>query len=137
MADCIFCKIVTGDIPSTKVYEDDNFLAFLDIAPITPGHTLVIPKEHVTDTLDMDENTLKELAVRVKKIAHAIVDGLDVKALNIGVNNGADAGQVVFHAHWHLIPRRPNDGLKLWPGGGYRDQEEVQSTAEAIRNQLQ
>ncbi|MBJ8325110.1 HIT family protein [Streptococcus pacificus] len=105
MEDCIFCKIVSGDIPSSKVYEDDDVLAFLDITQATDGHTLVIPKKHVRNVLEMDEETAETVFSRVPKLARAIKTAMGAQGLNIINNNEKAAGQTVFHAHIHLLPR--------------------------------
>lgn len=103
--DCIFCKIIDGEIPSAKVYEDDHVYAFLDMSQVTTGHTLVIPKEHTKDIYDMSPDVASELFARVPKIANAIQIAYNPVGLNILNNNGEFAGQTVFHLHLHLIPR--------------------------------
>ncbi|VTS42722.1 HIT-family protein [Streptococcus porcinus] len=114
MNDCIFCKIINGDIPSSKVYEDDNVLAFLDISQATPGHTLLIPKEHVRNVLDMSAETARKTFAHLPKLARAIQKATDATAMNIVNNNEELAGQTVFHAHIHLVPRySENDGLSI------------------------
>lgn len=114
MTDCIFCKIVAGEIPSFKVYEDDQVLAFLDITQVTPGHTLVIPKEHVRNVLEMKADAAAQLFSCVPKLARQLTDKLGARGLNILNNNEALAGQTVFHAHIHLLPRfGEDDGLRL------------------------
>ncbi len=102
---CIFCKIVEGEVPAHKVYEDDDFLAFLDANPKSEGHTLVIPKEHYEDIFDIPEDVLRGLIGRVKKVAEMIV-GSDLKPDGFWLrqSNGKAAGQVVFHFHIHIIP---------------------------------
>ncbi|MBI2607511.1 MAG: HIT family protein [Candidatus Doudnabacteria bacterium] len=115
MQDCIFCKIVEGSIPSNKVYEDDQVLAFLDIRPVSKGHTLVIPKKHSQDLLDTDDETLQHLLLAAKKVSRAVVKATGAQGFNLGVNNGKDSGQEVMHLHFHIIPRYVNDGLSPWP----------------------
>lgn len=106
MTNCIFCKIITNEIPSAKVYEDEKVFAFLDLSQTTPGHTLVIPKNHVQDIFEMDAETASDLFARIPKIASAIEKAFpDMKGLNIVNNNKELAYQTVFHAHVHLIPR--------------------------------
>ena len=117
--DCIFCKIIAGVIPSFKVYEDENVLAFLDIAPVNPGHTLIVPKKHFTNLEEIPEGELCKLAIAIKKIGKAVKDGLGVEGYNVMENNDPIAGQIVPHLHFHVIPRRSGDGLKLWPQGKY------------------
>lgn len=111
--DCIFCKIVNGEIPSAKVYEDKDVYAFLDISQVTKGHTLVVPKEHCQDIYHTNPNVAEKLFSRVPKIASAIKAAYDPIGLNTLNNNGEPAGQSVFHLHIHLIPRYgENDGFR-------------------------
>ena len=112
MSDCIFCKLIAGEIPSSKIYEDEKVLAFLDISQTTKGHTLVIPKEHVRNMLEMSDQTAADVFARLPKLARAIKTATGAKGLNILNNNEEVAGQTVFHAHIHIIPR-------------YSDQDEV------------
>lgn len=123
MENCIFCKIVAGEIPSQKVYEDENTMAFLDIAPVNYGHTLIIPKKHYKNLEEIDENTLVQVIKTVKKVGQAIKKGMDVKGYNVMENNDPVAGQVVPHIHFHIIPRLESDGLKSWENGKYGDGE--------------
>lgn len=114
MDNCIFCKIIAGDIPSSKVYEDDQVMAFLDLSQTTKGHTLLIPKKHVRNVLEMDENTAQELFARLPKLARALQKATGAIGMNIINNNEEIAGQSVFHAHVHLVPRyNENDGIKI------------------------
>jgi len=133
--NCLFCKIIAGEIPAEKVYEDADTLAFLDIRPVNPGHTLVIPKEHYENVFDAPEAVWTKVAQSVKKVAHAIQEGLPVGDLNIAMNNGAHAGQVVFHAHVHIMPRHEGDGFELWHGTAYQDGQ-AKVVAEKIRKAL-
>lgn len=123
MEDCIFCKIVKGEIPCSKVYEDENIFAFLDIAPVHKGHTLVIPKKHFETILDIPEQELKELILAVKKVAIAVEKGVDADGFVVTMSNKKAAGQVVPHAHFHIIPRFEDDGLKHWPKIEYKEGE--------------
>lgn len=114
MSDCIFCQIVSGQIPSSKVYEDEEVLAFLDITQVTKGHTLVIPKKHYRNMLEMDAEAASSLFARVPKIAQQLREKLGASGVNIINNNEEAAGQTVFHTHVHLLPRfDESDGLKL------------------------
>ncbi|HGN4150985.1 TPA: HIT family protein [Streptococcus pyogenes] len=114
MDNCIFCSIIQGDIPSSKVYEDEQVLAFLDISQTTKGHTLVIPKQHVRNLLEMTAETASHLFARIPKIARAIQSATGATAMNIINNNEALAGQTVFHAHVHLVPRyNEEDGISI------------------------
>ncbi|ADH99986.1 HIT family protein [Salisediminibacterium selenitireducens] len=103
--NCIFCKIIQGDIPGAKVYEDDHVLAFLDISQVTKGHTLVIPKQHEESIFELSEETARNLFAAVPKVSGALKAAFDPKGLNILNNNGEFAGQSVFHYHLHLLPR--------------------------------
>ncbi|WP_105955910.1 HIT family protein [Apilactobacillus quenuiae] len=115
MNDCIFCKIVNNEIPNYTVYEDDIVKAFLDISQTTPGHTLVVPKKHVSDIYEYDDKMAEQVFARVPKIARAIKNSApDIKGMNIINNNGKIASQSVFHSHFHLIPRySEDDGFEL------------------------
>ena len=113
-ASCIFCKIIAGEIPCHRIYEDENYLAFLDISPISPGHSLVIPKNHSTDLLHARAQDRSGLLEIVAMVAPKILRVVGASAFNIGINTGKDSGQVVFHTHVHIIPRSPKDGLKSW-----------------------
>lgn len=106
MTECIFCKIISGEIPSSKVYEDEKVLAFLDITQVTLGHTLVIPKEHVENLFEYDEELASEVFARIPKISRALRKAFpDMQGLNLMNNNGEVAYQSVFHSHIHLLPR--------------------------------
>lgn len=133
MSDCIFCKIRDGQLPSAKIYEDDELLAFLDITPINPGHTLVIPKQHYVDIRDMPEALIGSLFAKSKEIAKAVIAGVGADSFNIGMNNGKGAGQVVFHAHAHIMPRFPNDGHSLWEGKPYAEGEREKTQQKIMR----
>ncbi|MBI4054022.1 MAG: HIT family protein [Candidatus Doudnabacteria bacterium] len=134
--NCIFCKIIRGEVPSTKVYEDEKIIAFLDIRPITEGHTLVVPKAHTSGLLDTPGQTLAELVFAAQKIGQALVTSLGAEGFNLTCNNGKASGQVVFHLHFHLIPRRASDGLSSWPHREYA-LGEAEKMAEKIKSALQ
>ncbi|MBI2627590.1 HIT family protein [Candidatus Nomurabacteria bacterium] len=116
MSDCIFCKIVKGEIPCQKVYEDKTTLAFLDITPVNIGHSLVIPRKHYINIYETPEEILLDMMKTVKKISHAIKEGLNADGINVTINNDPAAGQAVFHSHIHVIPRIANDGFGSWHG---------------------
>ncbi len=107
--DCLFCKIISGEIPSYKIYEDDIAYAFLDIYPTSEGHTIVLPKKHFRRFTEMSEEDVSSLFVSVSRVARAVEKALEVPGSNIGLNNGEVAGQSVPHVHVHIIPRREND----------------------------
>lgn len=114
MENCIFCQIIAGEIPSSKIYEDDQVLAFLDISQTTKGHTLVVPKTHARNTLEMTEESAAQLFSRIPKIARAVQSATQAKGMNIIANNEEIAGQTVFHTHIHLVPRfDENDGIAI------------------------
>jgi len=110
--DCILCKIIDGEIPSYKIFEDDKVLAFLDISQGTKGHTLLIPKKHVRNVYELDETTAADIFKVVPKIARALKEAFNPIGINI-VNNNEKPLQEVFHYHIHLIPRYENDGMIL------------------------
>ena len=131
MEDCIFCKIVGGELPSYKVYENNKALAFLDIRPVNYGHTLVIPKEHHENLIDTPDDLLCEIITVVKRLAPAVKKAVGLKAHNVVVNTGEDAGQVVFHTHFHIIPRFKGDGY-----GKFRVEPYKESEAEKILKKI-
>ena len=113
--DCIFCKLANGDIPTNTVYEDDDFRVFLDAAPATRGHCLIVPKDHFNDLEDLDDTTAAKVLPLARKIMKMLKDKLGWEGFNLVQNNRELAGQSVFHFHMHLIPRYKNDGQKiLW-----------------------
>ncbi|MFA5155618.1 MAG: HIT family protein [Patescibacteria group bacterium] len=120
---CIFCQIVKGEIPSYKVYEDDKFLAFLDIYPVSPGHTLVITKEHYQNLEAVPETELAELAIRIKRIGKLLKDKLGIAGYNVSENNDPVAGQEIPHLHFHVIPRSAGDGREPWAKISYQPGE--------------
>lgn len=132
MTDCVFCKIVKGEIPADKVYEDENFLGFLDITPVNPGHVLLIPKAHYENLYDLPDEVLSKMAPLVKKLAIAVKNGVNADGINIGMNNERPAGQLVNHAHFHIMPRFSNDNYRHWHGTPYKNSE-AQQVAEKIK----
>jgi len=132
MNDCLFCKIVAGDIPCEKIYEDEDTFAFLDIHPINRGHALVIPKIHAENIYDIPREDFCNLMETVRQLAPAVKDAVNADGINIGMNNDGAAGQLVFHAHIHIIPRFVSDGHRHWHGTPYQNGE-IRMVAEAIR----
>lgn len=133
--DCIFCKIVAGEIPCAKVYEDSDVLVFLDVIPNTIGHALVIPKTHAENVFDIEDTLLQKVMVTGKHLAMQMKKALGATAINLSSNNGKQAGQVVPHFHLHVIPRYENDGLQMY---GPRPQhkpsfEELKELAERLK----
>ncbi len=131
--DCLFCKIITKEIPSTSVYEDEDVYAFLDIHPNNPGHALVVPKKHCQGFLDCDPSTVTKWILATQKIAQAMSKGLALEGLNLQQNEGEVAGQIIRHLHIHIIPRYANDKLKHWPGKAYATPQEAEMIAKKIR----
>jgi len=131
--DCIFCKIIDGTIPSEKVYEDDKVVAILDINPVTPGHTLVLPREHSKDFLATPAALLADVMPRVQAIAAQVMKATKADGFAMVVFNGPAAGQEVFHLHVHIIPRKKGDGVRMgWPKTQYADGE-MSKLAQKIR----
>lgn len=134
MSDCLFCKIINGEIPSTKVYEDEHVYAFMDIMPVAKGHTLIIPKQHCKDLFEMPEDVASNLYKAAPKVANAIKAAFNPIGLNTINNNGAAAGQTVFHFHLHLIPRYNGDeGLNVQWNAQKADISEVIAHGEQIK----
>jgi histidine triad (HIT) family protein len=134
--DCVFCKIVAGQIPVTKIYEDEFVLSFLDIGPISDGHTLVIPKQHFERLHNCPSELLGQICSRLGKIAKAVIAGMDSDGYNVLCNNGVAAGQLVEHLHFHIIPRNTNDGLfNRWPCYKYQ-KGKIEAIAAKIRKNL-
>ncbi len=135
--DCIFCKIVLGEIPCTKVFEDEAMLAFMDIAPLNKGHLLLIPKQHIGNILDINEEIYGRLFSVIRRLAKAVEGGLNPDGMNVMQLNGKAAGQVVPHLHIHIVPRWVGDGLTIsdWePVMG--DMKDISATAETIKSKL-
>ena len=132
--DCIFCKIIAGDIPSHKVYEDDKVLAFFDILPISQGHTIVVPKKHVPDVEGLSDEEISAMSVAIKKIGKAVIDGLEVKGYSVFLDNKSAANQHVPHVHFHLVPRVEGDGLERWPQSGYGEGEAEHCLKQVIEH---
>lgn len=130
--DCIFCKIVAGEIPSHKVYEDDSALAFLDIAPSSRGHTLVVPRVHAQSLYDISAHSLAATTAATQAVAHILRSKLQPDGLNVFQNNGAAAGQEVFHYHVHLVPRRAGERTSLG-GRGATDHAALAALAAELR----
>jgi len=116
MNKTIFEKIIDKEIPAEIVYEDDDFIAFLDIKPVSLGHTLLVPKIACENIFEIDSNSADKLGHIMKKVSLAVKSGSDALGINIIANNGEAAGQEIFHLHFHIIPRFENDGLESWHG---------------------
>jgi histidine triad (HIT) family protein len=138
MPECIFCKIVKGEIPCAKIMEDDRVLSFVDINPINPGHALVIPKKHCHTLFDMDPEDLQACILAAQKVGRAVHRSVGAEGVNLVQNNYRAAGQLIDHAHFHLIPRHEGDGfLTSWPGKPYAPgglDAHLQKIVDALRD---
>ena len=129
MAPNIFSQIISGDIPATIVYEDDVVVAFLDNNPVHPGHTLVVPREPVVNIFDADSATIAHMATVAQRIAVALQEVVDADGVNLHMNNGAAAGQEVFHAHMHVVPRYTDDNSYQTPKKITYDDTDIDAVA--------
>ena len=136
MSDCVFCKIVAGQIPSTRVYEDAAVLAFMDIGQVNPGHVLVAAKKHAANLFELDIDQAAAIARASWTIARAVKAAFGPEGLSVYQANGKAAGQTVFHYHVHLVPRRDGDGMALsWPVKN-PPREQLEDYAAKIRGRL-
>jgi histidine triad (HIT) family protein len=134
--NCIFCKIIGKEIPSTTLYEDEDFCVIMDISPASKGHAILLAKKHVPNIYELDENLASKALVVVSKVAKAMKEELRCDGLNILQNNGEAAGQTVFHFHIHLIPRYKDDQVNItWKQGKYGEGEAA-ALADGIRKRL-
>lgn len=134
--DCLFCNIAAGEIPSTTLYEDDDFRVFFDINPASKGHCLIIPKQHADNIFDLDGTTAASLFTLATKVARALNTQLNCEGLNLVQNNGTIAGQTVFHFHLHLIPRYAGDTVNVQWQPQEADPEELKALAEAVGSHI-
>lgn len=132
--NCLFCKIIANEIPSSKIFEDDAFLAFLDINPVNPGHTLVIPKKHFTSFDEVPREFFEGYFSVIQKVAGAVKMGMGADGYNIFQNNGKAAGQAVFHIHFHVVPRFDGDGFMQWQGKPYEEDQVEEVSNRIIQN---
>jgi len=135
MRDCIFCRIAAGELPAERVLETPGVVAFLDIAPVNYGHTLVIPKAHFENLLELPDAVWTAMGQVCRRVAQALMATLSAQGFNIGMNNFGAAGQEVFHAHLHVIPRYHTDGHKLFPQKSYKPGD-MEQTGEQLRRAL-
>ena len=134
-SNCLFCKIIAKEIPSYILYEDTNIIAFLDILPVNLGHTLILPKKHIDTLLEMDNSTIDSIFTAARGIADSIIKAVGAQGFNILVNNKKAAGQLIDHAHIHIIPRFEGDGYEHWHGKKIPEQE-MQEIANKIKTIL-
>lgn len=134
--DCIFCKIANGEISSSTIFENDRFKAFFDLGPATKGHALIIPKAHFDNVYELDDDLASEVFVLARKLSIAMKDAFKADGFNIVQNNGALAGQSVFHFHMHLIPRYQNDNaIKFWKSGKTTS-DELAKLQELVKDRI-
>lgn len=134
--DCLFCRIVRGEIPGAKVYEDDHVYAFLDIGPLSEGHVLVVPKKHCDTLFSFDAAQGGALIAALQKVGAAVMRATGATGLNVIQNNYPAAGQTVFHMHWHLVPRHEGDAVLPWKAGSYPDAATMNALADRIAGAL-
>jgi len=134
--DCVFCKIVAGEIPAEKVYEDPDALAFVDINPLAPGHTLLVPKRHYERVGDAPPDVMAAVGKALPEVSRGVAAATEAEGLNVFISDGRVAGQVIPHVHVHVVPRRAGDGVKLrWAPGSYGEGE-LAKVAASIRSAL-
>jgi histidine triad (HIT) family protein len=127
---CVFCKIIAGEIPSATIYEDEDFKVIMDISPAAKGHAIMLPKKHFANLYEMDDQSASKALIVARKVATAMREELGCEGLNLVQNNGEAAGQTVFHFHMHLIPRYQGDKVNVtWEQGSYGDGEAAQIAA--------
>ncbi len=131
--DCIFCRIIRGEIPCIPLLETDDVIAFMDIHPVNPGHALVVPKAHHPTLFDMPSECGAAVFDALRRVGRAVMQGMGAQGLNVLQNNSAAAGQEVPHVHWHLVPRFEGDGHTLWKPGPCADMQQLQASAKAVR----
>ena len=128
--NCIFCKIAKGDIPSSTIYEDENFRAILDLGPASKGHALILPKTHAANLFELPDELAGKAMILAKKLAKQLQDGLHAVGVNVVQNNGEAAGQTVFHFHMHLIPRYKGDTVNVaWTPGTLTEEDKKEILA--------
>lgn len=134
-SDCIFCKIISGEIPSRTVYEDDSYKAILDVSPASKGHVIILLKNHVTNVFELSDEDASGIFIVARKIAIALKKAFKCDGINILQNNGEAAGQTVFHLHVHVVPRYADDNIDIkWV---QRNDIDLDSVYESIKNELQ
>lgn len=136
MTDCVFCQIVARELPADIVYETDDWLGFLDIKPVNPGHTLLVSKAHYENLFDLPPALLAKLGGELQKLGRAVKAATGAAGLNLGMNNERAAGQLINHAHCHLIPRFTGDGHRHWHGKTIPTKEELTAVSQKIKTAL-
>jgi len=133
MEDCVFCKIIAGEIPAAKIIETDKVVSFLDISPVNPGHALVVPRRHAASLLDLQQDELHVMIFVARRVAAAVTVATGSPAFNIIQNDGEPAGQVIPHVHLHVVPRKPDDGMHF----GWRQLSYGEGELEALQKAIQ
>lgn len=133
MIDCIFCKIINKEIQAEIIYENEDFLAMVDINPDNLGHSLLIPKKHSENIFTITPDVLSKLGIELQKISIAVKQAVSAEGININMNNEKAAGQIIFHTHFHIIPRFLNDGLENFKSKKYDYPEQIKEIGEKIR----
>jgi len=136
MQDCVFCKIIRGELPCAEITSNGSVVSFLDIGPLVEGHTLIVPREHFENLWELPAALGAELTAALQRVGRAIMAGTGASGLNVVMNNGPAAGQLVPHAHWHLIPRFEGDGLLHVQQKEYESRQRMENIAQKIRSQL-
>jgi histidine triad (HIT) family protein len=134
--NCIFCKIVAGEIPCFKVFEDDVVLAFLDVGPLVTGHTLVIPKAHHATVMAIPPEVLASVNARLPQLSRAVLAATGAKACHVLVNSGSEAMQSVAHLHYHILPRKPGDTFRIPWNAGSLAKADGSALAEVIKSKV-
>jgi histidine triad (HIT) family protein len=137
--NCVFCKIIRGELPCVKLYEDDKVIVFLDIAPISKGHALVVPKEHHVSITSLPDSYREAMMRAAPEIGAALMRATDSDGFNFLLSNGQCAGQVVPHVHLHVIPRKPDDAFSMMPPvkATYADDAEKEAMAAEVRKRME
>ena len=135
--DCIFCKIIAGEIPSFRLHEDEHTFAFMDINPGNEGHALVVPRDHAPDLYSVSDAALSRTVVTAKRVARAVAATVDLEGLNLIQCNGPAAAQSVMHFHVHVLPRREDDGLAMNWGLAPGEMDAIGALAERIRGNME
>ena len=135
MSNCIFCKIIAGEIPSATVYEDEEFKAIMDISPAAKGHIVLLPKKHSKNLLDVEDDIASKALLVARQLTNAMQKELSCDGINLLQNNGEAAGQTVFHLHFHLIPRYREDAVRItWEHGTYAEGEAAELAVKIAAN---
>jgi histidine triad (HIT) family protein len=137
MEDCVFCKIIKKElqIPS-DIYENESIFVFLSRDPVSKGHALIIPKKHFANIYEVDDETARALGIGLRQVSSAVKKAMNAHGINIHMNNDKAAGQEVFHAHFHIIPRYVGDGRMHWKAGDGYKKGEVEEIAKTIREEI-